>query len=102
MVVATLPRGIAGRGVYSFEVEVNDQGKPDDTQLVNIWHLGASGGYNKGCVFLLRPSRCFLIEGEGRYDLPPGVLAYKKQDNGRVQWSAHQSTIAYESVLFHE
>ena len=95
--------GIAGKGVYAFEVELNDQGKLDDTQLSKIWKKSASGGYSKGCVFVLRVTECCLINGNWAYDLPPGALAFKVQvGNGRVQFAAHQSTLAYESVLFHE
>ena len=43
-------------GVYGFEIELNEQGKLDDTKLSKIWQKTGSGGYSKGCVFVLRAS----------------------------------------------
>ena len=111
--------GIAGVGVYGFEVTLNEKGElyenglkdawdaglndAWDTGLKNAWKMGVSGGYTKGSAFLLRIKEACFIHGTQSFVLPPGTLSWKKQNsNYRVQFAAHQSVITYEAVIFHE
>ena len=94
--------GIAGKGVYAFEVKLDKDGNVTEEELKRIWDMSASGGYNQGAVILFRP-RGLLINGIAGYRLPAGCVAFKVQTgNKRIQYAADPSTIEYLTILWHE
>ena len=100
----TASEGIAGNGVYGFEVKLDKDGNITEEELKRIWDMSASGGYNKGAVILFRPKQGALINGKAALRLPPGTVAFKdpNKDNKRIQYAAHPSTIEYVTILWHE
>ena len=75
-------------GVYGF-VELNEQGKLDDTTLSKTWQKTESGGYSKGCVFAFRASDEEQLEtsDEDKAKERPDV---KQDDRGEERPDARQ------------
>ena len=84
--------GMAGEGVYGFEVS-----DTSPEALAQTWKRCSTGGYNRGAAFLLK---CHAIlcktTSADVLAMPQGVIGVNKD-----QFAASPSTIEYISVTFH-
>ena len=78
--------------MYGFVVRSSS----DTEKLTEVWAPTAIGGYNRGCLFVVRPHGV-LIKGLDNQDdiIPRGTTAWK---NG--QYATNESSIELMSVTF--
>ena len=88
---AILPSpGIAGHGIYGFELA-----SPNDQDALDAaWRRTCTGGYNWGAAFVLE-TRGVLVNGNSELQVPPGAVAKQKD-----QFAAAPASVAYRSVTF--
>ena len=87
--------GIAGFGIYGFEIHHADDGG-DQHAIEQAWLRGATGGYNRGAAFVLQTHGllCKAKTGDDQGDVPPGVIVQNKD-----QFAAHRTAVEYHSVV---
>ena len=72
--------GIAGTGIYAFEVA----DPTDEEALRAAWQRGKAGGYNHGCMWVMQPCHGIVIKGL-KHDtpIPCGAVANKRDRRRR-------------------
>lgn len=86
--------GKIGRGCYCFAVDSDDPTNPKQT-IEKVWMRGGSGGYNCGCVVIVKSRGILVNRVPENIMVPPGCTA-----NHGDQYCLHPGVVEWVSITF--